>query len=216
MGHIGTGFFSGCANLFKAPGNKYIIPIEHQPVEVSPRSAIVGSALQPGKTCRKTFSPSVSHKVDTDVFWFASYPFPQLICSVIIFLNVPETGDVEGVEKSATDQELKELLDQWDQVKGKMYRPGTNLPSFSDTLDMALSWDEIFRSSGFDRCYCPTPEQVHKMPREFSPYQWINKDQPIMINDSTYQEWIKSEQSFKKMYQHADSLQLKKKKPVIL
>lgn len=87
---------------------------------------------------------------------------------------------------------------------------------FSDYDSLDFDWKkEVFRQ--WD-CLCPllTPEVVQQMPRENNPYKWVNKDQPIMIDDSTYQQWIKADKAFKKMYQRTDSLQLKKKKAVSL
>ncbi|MBS1556575.1 MAG: hypothetical protein JSU09_16765 [Bacteroidetes bacterium] len=81
-----------------------------------------------------------------------------------------------------------------------------------DILD--FDWEkEVFKM--WD-CYCPwlRADSVQAMPRENSPYKWVNKEKPIIIDDSTYQQWIKSDIAFKKMYHRADSLQLKKKNPV--
>src|SRR5579859_5428244 len=69
-----------------------------------------------------------------------------------------------------------------------------------DSLDLEFGWDTIFRSAGWD-CRCPlSPEQVQNMPRESSPYQWTDRNKPIIIDDSTYQQWIKADQAFKKNY----------------
>jgi hypothetical protein len=53
------------------------------------------------------------------------------------------------------------------------------------------------------------------MPRESSPYRWVDKGKPIIISDSTYQQWIKDDQWFKK-FLRVDSTQLKKKKITVL
>ena len=52
----------------------------------------------------------------------------------------------EVIKKSVVQDSVKQLMDEWDTFKLKMYQPGTNLPSYSDTLDMDISWDEIFKS----------------------------------------------------------------------
>lgn len=127
---------------------------------------------------------------------------------VIIFLLIGSSAYAQKdvSKKSIIQDSVKQLMEEWDKFKGKMYRPGTNLPSFSDSLDMDISWDDIYKSGGFGPCYCPSPEQVQKMPRELHPYQWVNEDKPIIIDDSTMLRWIKSDLTFKKMYQRADSL----------
>jgi hypothetical protein len=63
-------------------------------------------------------------------------------------------------------------------------------------------------------CYCPwlKADSVQAMPRESSPYKWVNKDKPIIISDSTYNQWIKDDQWFKKMFQRTDSTLMKKEK----
>lgn len=93
-----------------------------------------------------------------------------------------------------------------------------------DSLDLDFDWKrELYNT--WD-CYCPwlkADSVKTTMPRELSPYKWVNKDQPIIIDDSTYQQWIKSDLAFKKMYHRADSLRkpqdsirVIKKKPVAL
>ena len=92
----------------------------------------------------------------------------------------------------------------------------------SDYDSIDFDWKkELFRQGD---CMCPllTPEVVQQMPHELSPYKWINKDQPIIIDDTTYRQWIKADQKFKKMYQRADSLRKVQdstrviKKPMVL
>jgi hypothetical protein len=79
-----------------------------------------------------------------------------------------------------------------------------------DSLDLEFGWDDVFRSAGWDDCRCPDTTRVWQMPHEYSPYQWVNKDKPIIISDSTYQQWIKADQAFKKNYRRVDSLMQKK------
>lgn len=79
-----------------------------------------------------------------------------------------------------------------------------------DSLDLEFDWKkELFRQ--WD-CYCPwlRPDVVQAMPRELSPYQWIDRNKPIILDDSTFQQLIKSDLVFKKMYQRADSSRSKK------
>jgi hypothetical protein len=83
-----------------------------------------------------------------------------------------------------------------------------------DSLDLEFGWDDVFRSAGWD-CRCPvSPEQVQNMPRELSPYQWVDNKKPIIISDSTYQQWIKADEAFKKNYRRADSLSRIKQKSI--
>jgi hypothetical protein len=84
-----------------------------------------------------------------------------------------------------------------------------------DSLDLDFDWKkEVFKM--WD-CYCPwlNPDSVQAMPREFSPYKWVNKDKPIIISDSTYNQWIKDDLWFKK-FLRVDSTQLIKKKITVL
>jgi hypothetical protein len=84
-----------------------------------------------------------------------------------------------------------------------------------DSLDLDFDWKkEVFKM--WD-CYCPwlKPDSVQAMPRESSPYKWVNKDKPIIISDSTYNQWIKDDLWFKKSFR-VDSTQLKKKKITVL
>lgn len=110
-------------------------------------------------------------------------------------------------------------------ISGSAFSQQKDKPvKFSDYDSIDFDWKkELFRQ--WD-CYCPwlRPDSVHTMPRELSPYKWVNNDQPIiMIDDSTYQQWIKSDLAFKKMYHRADSLRkvqdsirVIRKKPVAL
>lgn len=85
-------------------------------------------------------------------------------------------------------------------------KPVNYLDRHLDSLDLDFDWKrELYNT--WD-CYCPwlKTDSVKQRPRELSPYKWVNNDQPIMIDDSTYQRWIKSDLAFKKMYQRADSL----------
>jgi hypothetical protein len=84
-----------------------------------------------------------------------------------------------------------------------------------DSLDLDFDWKkEVFKM--WD-CYCPwlNPDSVRSMPREFSPYKWVDKDKPIIISDSTYNQWIKDDLWFKK-FLRVDSTQIKKKKITVL
>jgi hypothetical protein len=84
-----------------------------------------------------------------------------------------------------------------------------------DSLDLDFDWKkEVFKM--WD-CYCPwlKSDSVQAMPREFSPYKWVNKDKPIIISDSTYNQWIKDDLWFKK-FLRVDSTQIKKKKITVL
>ena len=75
-----------------------------------------------------------------------------------------------------------------------------------DSLDLEFDWKkELFRQ--WD-CYCPwlTTDVVQSMPRELHPYKWINENKPIIVDDSTFQQLIKSDLAFKRMYQRADSI----------
>jgi|SRR5579859_934085 len=82
-----------------------------------------------------------------------------------------------------------------------------------DSLDLEFGWDDIFRSAGWGGCRCPDTTKVWQMPRESSPYQWVNKDKPIIIPDSTYRQWVKADEEFKKNYRRADSLMRSKQNP---
>lgn len=102
-------------------------------------------------------------------------------------------------------------------------KPVNYLQHHLDSLDLDFDWNKELYNL-WD-CYCPwlkSDSVKTTMPRELSPYKWVNKDQPIMIDDSTYHEWIKSDLAFKKMYHRADSLRKVqdsirvKKKPVSL
>lgn len=73
-----------------------------------------------------------------------------------------------------------------------------------DSLDLDFSWDDVYRSAGWD-CRCPDTARVYQMPRELHPYQWVDDKKPI-IPDSVYQQWIKADEAFKKNYRRADSL----------
>lgn len=88
--------------------------------------------------------------------------------------------------------------------------------NFSDYDSIDFDWKkELFRQ--WD-CLCPvysSPDGVRHLPRELSPYQWIDKNKPIIIDDSTYQEWIKADRDFKKMFFKSDSLLNLDKKPTI-
>jgi len=87
-----------------------------------------------------------------------------------------------------------------------------NFKALSDSLNQELSWNEIFKSSGWD-CRCPlTPEQVQQMPRELHPYQWIDRDKSIVVDESTFKKLVKSDFPFIKVYHKADSL-LNRQKP---
>jgi len=81
-----------------------------------------------------------------------------------------------------------------------------------DSLDLDFSWDDVYRSAGWD-CRCPDTTKVWQMPRELHPYQWVNKDKPIIIPDSVYQQWVKADEEFKKNYRRADSLSRVKQIP---
>jgi|SRR5579859_2348778 len=81
-----------------------------------------------------------------------------------------------------------------------------------DSLDLEFGWNDIFRSAGWG-CHCPDTTTVWQMPRELSPYQWVNKDKPIIIPDSVYQQWVKADEEFKKNYRRADSLMRAKQVP---
>jgi hypothetical protein len=104
------------------------------------------------------------------------------------------------VSVSAFAQQKKELLKKYSPVK-------------FDSLDFEFDWDDVFRSAGWD-CRCPDTTKIWQMPRESSPYRWVDKGKPI-ISDSTYQQWIKDDQWFKK-FLRVDSTQLKKKKITVL
>ena len=73
-----------------------------------------------------------------------------------------------------------------------------------DSLD--FDWKkELYKVAGWD-CQCPDTTKVWQMPRELTPYQWVDKNKPIIISDSTYRQWIKVDEAFKKNYRRADSL----------
>jgi hypothetical protein len=100
-------------------------------------------------------------------------------------------------------------------------KPVNYLERHLDSLDLDFDWKrELYNM--WD-CYCPwlRADSVRQMPRELHPYQW-DKSKLIVIDDSTYQQWIKSDLAFKKMYHRADSIQRAqdsvrvKKKPVSL
>jgi hypothetical protein len=80
-----------------------------------------------------------------------------------------------------------------------------------DSLDLDITWDEIFRSSGFDGPSRYADPELAKQMREWMqsrqcPYVWTDKNRPIVLDANTYQQWVKSDQDFKKSYQRADSL----------
>jgi hypothetical protein len=69
-----------------------------------------------------------------------------------------------------------------------------------DSIDLEFDWNKELYNL-WD-CYCPwlkADSAKTIMPRELSPYKWVNKDKPIIIDDSTYQQWIKSNLAFKKL-----------------
>lgn len=80
-----------------------------------------------------------------------------------------------------------------------------------DSLDMDITWDEIFRSSGFDGPSRYTDPELAKKFSEWMqsrqcPYVWTDKNRPIVIDDDLFQELTSSHKAFKKSYQRADSL----------
>ncbi|HJW29484.1 MAG TPA: hypothetical protein VJ508_09540 [Saprospiraceae bacterium] len=81
-----------------------------------------------------------------------------------------------------------------------------------DSLDLDFSWDDVYRSAGWD-CRCPDTTKVWQMPRELHPYQWVDNKKPIIIPDSTYRQWVKADEEFKKNYRRADSLMRAKQNP---
>lgn len=67
-----------------------------------------------------------------------------------------------------------------------------------------LTWDEIFRASGFHSG--PTPysdttlaRKMHEWFQSQQPYVWIDKNRPIIIDDELFQELISSQERHKKM-----------------
>lgn len=79
-----------------------------------------------------------------------------------------------------------------------------------DSLDMDITWDEIFRSSGFDGPSRYADPDLAKKFREWMqsrqcPYVWTDKNRPIVLDDTTFQKLI-SDNAFIKSYQRADSL----------
>lgn len=74
-----------------------------------------------------------------------------------------------------------------------------------------ITWDEIFREGGFYTGPSPYADTVlaRKMQEWYQsqqPYIWIGRNNPIVVDDSTYQWLISSDNGFRKSYQRADSL----------